>query len=301
MPADEPSEGYLFDLYRRYIGEPEDRTDVYLGFGLFLGGIGLAIVALVLFLWSNTLEPRSAAHVAWAEPAYATAMFSLPLLMLGIVVLLPAERRVLYTSIAGVAITTVAVGGFLFAYPDDWNGYGADYTVEVVAVYAVGLAGITASTGAALIAHYLDMARAVERIDPEDDTADDPTVSDAEIEQDIDEAMEDVELSWGGVEKAEHKRLSFSEDQFDEVTVDTMGTTTTRSTGVDQQVAGLKGLKGGDTKTTTSSTTVDDQTQKLKELREQQQEEKTAAAAERGSKTFFGTLWTRLRTLLGRD
>ncbi len=45
MAAEQAADGYLFDLYRRYIGEPEDRTDVYVGFGLFLGGIGLAIVA----------------------------------------------------------------------------------------------------------------------------------------------------------------------------------------------------------------------------------------------------------------
>ncbi len=300
MTAERPSEGYLFDLYRRYIGEPEDRTDVYVGFGLFLGGIGFAIVALLLYLWSSTFEPRTAAHLAWAEPAYALAMVALPVLMLGIVVLLPAERRVLYTSITGVVITTVAVGAFLFAYPENWNGYGADYTAEVVAVYAIGLAGITASTGAALIAHYLDMARAVTQVDASDGEDDGPEVSDAEIQRDIDDAMDGVELSWGGVEKTEHKRLTFSEEQFDDVSVDNAGTKTTRSTGVDQQVAGLKGLKGGETKTTTSSTTVDDQTQKLKQLREEQKQAETNAA-DSGSTTFFTTLRTRFRHLIGRE
>ncbi|ELY38331.1 DUF7139 domain-containing protein [Natronorubrum tibetense] len=299
MPAEQPADGYLFDIYRRYIGEPEDRTDVYVGFSLFLGGIGLAIVALLLFVWSGTFETRSASYIAWVQPAYALVMISLPVFMLGVVVLLPSERRMLYTSIAGVAITIGAVIGFLGAYPDDWNGYGNDYTVEVVATYAVGLAGITASTGAALIAHYLDMAQQVRTVDPDDETDEEDELSDADVRKDIDEAMEDVELSWGGVEKTEHKRLSFSEDEFDAVSVNTdAGTKTARSTGVDAQVAGLKGLKGGETKTTTSQSTVDDQTAKLKELREQQQAEEMATAENDGSP--LSGLFDRLRELLGR-
>lgn len=283
MAAEQAPDGYLFDLYRRYIGEPEDRTDVYVGFGLFLGGIGLALVALVLFLWGNTHEARSAGYFAWVGPAYALAMVSLPVVMLGIVTLLPSERRMLYTSIGGATITVAAVAGFLFVYPHHWNGYGNDYTVQVVAVYAVGLAGITASTGAALIAHYLDMAQQADVV-VSDEEDDDPDVTDAEVQQDIDDAMDGVELSWGGVEKTEHKRLSFSEDDFDDVDVETnVGTTTTRSSGVDAQVAGLKGLKGGETKQTTSSSTVDDQTAKLKELREQQRAEELATADEKST------------------
>ncbi|QFU83771.1 DUF7139 domain-containing protein [Natronorubrum aibiense] len=299
MSAEQPADGYLFDLYRRYIGEPEDRTDVYIGFGLFLGGIGLALVALVLFFWSGTFEARSVAHVTWAEPAYAIAMVALPLLMLGIVVLLPSERRVLYASIAGVTITLAAVAGFLYAYPDDWNGYGNDYTAEIVAVYAVGLAGLTASTGAALIAHYLDMARAVTQVDDNED--DDEGEPDFDVQQDIDDAMEDVELSWGGVEKTEHKRLSFSENEFDDVSVNTDGAAkTTRSTGVDAQVAGLKGLKGGETKQTTSQSTVDDQTAKLKELREQQRIDELATANDDDPSPISGLL-ERFRSLLRRE
>ncbi|MXV64363.1 permease [Natronorubrum sp. JWXQ-INN-674] len=302
MPAEQPADGYLFDLYRRYIGEPEDRTDVYVGFGLFLGGIGLAIIALLLFFWSSTFEARSAAYVTWAEPAYAIVMLALPLLMLGIVVLLPSERRVLYTSLVGVAITVVAVAGFLYAYPDDWNGYGADYTAEIVAVYAVGLAGITASTGAALIAHYLDMAQRVDAIESDDGADEEDEFSDADVRRDIDDAMEDVELSWGGVQKTEHKRLSFSEDNFDEVSVDTdAGTKTTRSTGVDAQVAGLKGLKGGEKKKTTSQSTVDDQTAKLKELREQQRAEELATADDDGVLSPLSGVVDRFRELVRRE
>ncbi|MFA9504577.1 permease [Natrinema sp. H-ect1] len=307
MAAEQATDGYLFDLYRRYIGEPEDRTDVYVGFGLFLGGIGLALVGLLLFLWGNTYDARTAGYVAWVGPAYALAMTALPVTMLGIVVLLPSERRMQYASIAGVAVTIAAIIGFLVAYPGDWNGYGNDYTVPIIATYAVGLAAITASTGAALIAHYLDMAQQADAVAVEaDDDDDEPELTDDEIQQDIDDAMEGVELSWGGVEKTEHKRLNFSSDDLGDVEIDTdAGTTTTRSSGVDQQVAGLKGLKGGETKQTTSSSTVDDQTAKLKELREQQRAEELAtadeeSATERVTKPFEGLL-NRVRSLVKRD
>ena len=301
MAADPPENGRLFALYRRYIGEPEDRTDVYLGFGLFLGGIGLALVGLVLFLWSTTLELRSDAYFAWVTPAYALVMVALPVTMLGIVVLLPSERRMLYTSIAGTAVTIGATVGFLAVYPEHWNFMqDTDYTVEVTATYAVGLAGLTAATGAALIAHYLDMARHadVATLEDDEDDAESESYSDEEIQRDIDEAMEGVELSWGGVEKTEHTRLEFSENEFEDVDVDVPAAKTTRSSGVDAQVAGLKGLKGGDSKTTTSSDTVDDQTAKLKELREQQRVEELATADP--DPGFLSSVVDRVRSLLGQ-
>ncbi|USZ72896.1 DUF7139 domain-containing protein [Natronosalvus halobius] len=301
MAAEDPADGYLFDLYRRYIGEPDDRTDVYVGFGLFLGGIGFAIVALLIYLWSSTLE--APAYFVWVEPAYSVAMISLPVLMLGIVVLLPSERRVLYTSIAGLAVTVVAVGGFLYAYPDHWNRYGNNYTTQIVAVYAVGLAGVTASTGAALIAHYLEMAQAVNEASGDDQDGEELTYSDEEIREDIDAAMEGVELSWGGVQKSENKRLTFSDHEFDSENLDTnMATKTTRSSGVDAQVAGLKGLKGGEKKTAVSESSVDDQTQKLKELREQRRKEQAAeeAGGRRITNPLSGLL-ERLRSLVNRN
>lgn len=302
MAAEQPPDGYLFDLYRRYIGEPEGRTDVYVGFALFFGGIGIAMTALVLFLWGSTHEAHTldSAYYDLIQPAYALGMLSLPAMMLGIVVLLPSERRMLYTSIGGAVITAAAVGGFLYAYPTNWHFVrDVDYTVEVVATYAVGLSGLIASTGAALVAHYLDLARQAKTVEI-DDTDEDDEFSDADVQRDIDEAMEDVELSWGGVEKTEHKRLSFSENDLEGVSIDaSAGTKTTRSSGVDAQVDGLKGLKGGETKKTTSSSTVDDQTSKLKELREQKRGE---AAADEGSQStgLVSTLLGRFRTLVAR-
>lgn len=311
MAADSLENGRLFALYRRYIGEPEDRTDVYLGFSLFLGGIGLAVVALALFLWSATLETHTDPYYASVRPAYALVMIALPVTMLGIVVLLPADRKVRYTSIAGVVLTVAAAAGFVYAYPADWYFYGEDYTLEVVTTYAVGMAGVTASTGAALIAHYLELARSAEVIeagadaDDEDDEDDGESYTDEEIRRDIDAAMDGVELSWGGVEKSDNTRLQFESHEFDDVDVDVTAKTT-RSSGVDEQVAGLKGLKGGEKKKTTSSESVEDQTAKLRELRTQRMAEEgpSGAELESGADADEGALVAlrnRISSLLGRN
>ncbi|WP_049924992.1 DUF7139 domain-containing protein [Halopiger goleimassiliensis] len=300
MPAEQPLDGRLFDLYRRYIGEPENRTDVYVGFGLFLGGVVLAVLALALFLWSSTFSRSDPAYFHWVEPAFTLGMLSLPTLLLGVVVLLPSSRKAVGISAAGGVVTLAATGGFVLAYPENWNFMSdVDYTVEITATYALGLAGLTASTGAALIAHYLDIARSADAVELESEEEETESYSDEEIQRDIDEAMEGVELSWGGVRESDNTRLEFSEDEFSDVEVNVQAKTT-RSSGVDQQVAGLKGLKGGETKTTTSSETVDDQTAKLKELREQQRSsEDGPAAANDGGR--LASVLDRLRSLVGRS
>ncbi len=281
MAAQRQTDDYLFDLYRRYVGEPESRTDVYVGFGLFLGGIGLAAVALVLFLLSVTLERPSDAYWTVAQFAYAFGMVALPVLMTGIVVLLSVERRVLVVSGLGVAIIFLAVGGFVWAFPDDWNFHGENYTIHVVATYAVGFAALAASTGGALIGHYLDVAASRPAPDDDESAETAETVSEAEVERDIESAMEDVEISWGGVEKNETTRLSFTDEEFEASNLDS-GATTVRSSGIDAQVSSLKGLKGGEGKTTTSSGGVDDQSAKLNELRERKRAEAEAAEAQGG-------------------
>ena len=54
MPTDGTPDNVLFEWYGRYIGDPETETDVYLGFGLFFGGIALGVGAL-----SNVLSSFS--------------------------------------------------------------------------------------------------------------------------------------------------------------------------------------------------------------------------------------------------
>ncbi|SNZ04877.1 hypothetical protein SAMN06269185_0708 [Natronoarchaeum philippinense] len=296
----------LFELYEQYLGEPDAETDVYLGFGLFFVGIAFAVIALGLFAWSGAFVYGTDGFWSRRAPAFALGMLSVPTLLLSLVVLLPVERRATVSGLGGWTITLLSVVAFWQVYPSNWNVAGAtDYSIQVTAVYAVGMTVLTASTGAALIAHQLARARPgpadIEPVDDEDE--EETTYTTEEIEADIENAMEGVDLSWGGVEKHESKRLEFSTDtEFEAASVDGEATTTRESGGVDAQVSGLRQLKGGEKKTQTSESTVDDQTNKLKELREQRRKEEAADDGDDGLAGSIGGsgLLQRLRSALGR-
>ncbi|MFC4405865.1 DUF7139 domain-containing protein [Haloarchaeobius iranensis] len=299
-PDESPPDNPLYNLYREYIGEPEEETDVYLGFGLFFGGIVVGVVALFLFVWGGMQEARTAPYFLRMGPAYGLGMLSLPAVITGIVVLLPVEPRAVYAASAGAVVDLAAVGFFWYAYPSDWNGYGADYTLPIVMLYAVGLVLVVGSTGAALVANQIEHYRKpgpadIEPIE-EDEQEDEESYSEAEIQADIDQAMSGVDLSWGGVEKSKNRRLQFDVDEeMDTSAFSQQTANVTRSQGVDSQIQNLKAMKGGEKKTATSNSTVDDQTQKLKELRERRQQEEqrksekstSIAAATGGGDGFF--------------
>jgi len=295
----------LFELYEQYLGEPDAETDVYLGFGLFFVGIAFAVIGLGLFAWSGAFEYGTGAFWSRRALSFALGMLSVPTLMLSLVVLLPVERRATLSGLGGWTICLLAVVAFWRVYPSNWNvADAADYSIQVTAVFAVGMTVITASTGAALIAHQLARARpGPADIDPVEDEGEEETAYTTEqIEEDIEDAMEGVDLSWGGVEKHESKRLEFSTGpEFDASGVDVEATTTRQSGSVDDQVSGLRQLKGGDKKTATSESTVDDQTNKLKELREQRRKEEEADDDDGIVAGIGGSgLVDRVRSVLGR-
>lgn len=168
--------GDLATRYRAYLRELETTRNVRVGFRVFLGGVGLAALALVLFLWANTYDAHTSAYYAWSEPAYALSMLSIPVAMLGIVILLPSERRLLGVAVGGLVVTVIATGWFTLAYPADWNHYGDDHTLSVVTVYAIGLAGLSVATGASLRAHSPELIRAVTEIDRSESEPDSETI-----------------------------------------------------------------------------------------------------------------------------
>lgn len=270
-------DNWLFDLYRQYIGEPDEESDVYLGFGLFFGGIAFAAMALMLFVWSGTYQFRTDPYFVRAGPAYALGMLAVPAVLLGVVVLLPTEDRARWAATGGASVTALAVGAFLWAYPSRWmSTAGADHTVPIVAVYAVGLTVVIGSTGAALVANMLQRGRPPSFEDVEESRDEDGGESwtDEEIRQDIDEAMSEADINWGGVEESDNRSLNL---QVEEIEVDTSGmeatAETTRMEGVDDQVSGLKQLKGGEKNTAKSEdSTVDDQTAALNELKRKKRE-----------------------------
>ncbi|WP_435067486.1 DUF7139 domain-containing protein [Haloplanus sp. C73] len=285
--TDATPDNVLFEWYERYIGDPETETDVYLGFALFFGGIALGAVGIAVFLLSAAVSGSGAPAWGIREVAMVSASVGFPVLLLGMVVLLPGDERMTYVSVGGLAICLVAVALFVATYPMSWNvARGPDYSAQGVAIYAVGLVAVVASTGAALVGHQVERAAPGERaaqVQAETSETSEPSttsVSDEQVRRDIDEAMEDADLSWGGVNRKNTKRLELNTDTDVEVDRDAFENaeaTTVRSSGndVDDALSNLRKLQGRE-QDTDSSSGVDDQTAALTELRQQQQAEDVA-------------------------
>jgi hypothetical protein len=284
----------LFEWYERYIGDPETETDVYLGFALFFGGIALGAVGIAVFLLSAAMSGGGTPAWAIREVAMVAASVGFPVILLGMVVLLPGDRRMTYVSVGGLAVCLVAVALFVATYPMNWNvARTPDYSAQGVAIYAVGLVAVVGATGAALVGHQVERATPGERAaevraetgsaggasgSGASDTAE--SVSDEQVRRDIDEAMADADLSWGGVSRKNTKRLELntpSDVEVDREAFENAEATTVRSSGgdVDDALSNLRKLQGRE-RETDSSTGVDDQTAALTELRQQQEAEKVA-------------------------
>ena len=280
----------LLEYYRQYIGDPDRTVDVYAGFGLFFVGLGLGLVGVVVFLYSATLPPNSESMYAVRQVASVAAAIGLPALLLGVVVLLPVDLRMLYLGAAGSVVCLVAVGLFVWAYPHAWNVTNPpDYSAQGVALYSVGLVGVIGATGVALVAHRVEQATGAVAGGAGDTTGEggeSETVTDGEVRADIERELEDAELTWGGVERGEGRRLELDTTAVDEVEIDTQtlsgSATETRTTSgtVNDAVSQLKGLQGGEQNTASGQGT-DDQANALRELRQQQRAEELAEAEER--------------------
>jgi hypothetical protein len=298
MSTDGTPDNVLFEWYGRYIGDPETETDVYLGFALFFGGIALGAVGIAVFLLSAATSGSGTPAWAIREVAMVAASVGFPVILLGMVVLLPGDRRMTYISLGGLAVCLVAVGLFVATYPMNWNvARTPDYSAQGVAIYAVGLVAVVGATGAALVGHQVERATPGERAAEvraesgatgadEASGASGDTVSDEQVRRDIDEAMADADLSWGGVNRKNTKRLELNTDtdvEVDREAFENAEATTVRSSGkgVDDALSNLRKLQGREQETDSSSG-VDDQTAALTELRQQQQAEEVATEDEDG-------------------
>lgn len=271
------------DLYRSYIGEPDSRMDIYLGFALFFGGIGLGLIGLVLFAIERGVV---AADLFWLrELAFATGALGLPVVLVSVVVLLPADRRATYVAGIGFVITLGAIAFFISVYPSNWNHGTPDYSLQGVTVYAIGLITVLAATAAALVSYHIERVQGGSGAAGQTPLADEThgggsgrveEVTDEQVRRDIDEAMADTEISWGGVEKVDMKRLRITPDEKLEGTnLDRSSAKVHRSSSVDDQLDTLRGLKGGERRTDSGDGT-DEQMAALRELREKQQAEAMA-------------------------
>lgn len=297
MSEDTPDDSRVLSLYRRFIGEPGRTVDVYGGFALFFGGIAVGALGLLVFLWSGTLSQSTALFWQLREIAIVLAALGLPAFVLSVVVLLPVSRRAEYVAGLGSLVCLAALGLFVWAYPKQWNVLsGADYSAQGIAVYAGGMAVLAGATGSALVAHHIERSSpSAETTSETAATTESETVTQEQVERDIEEAVANTELTWGGVErKTERRRLELNTpDVKSTVSTDQPAGTanTTRSEGVEDAVAGLRQLQGGGPKEAASESVVDEQTAALRELRERQRAEEDEAAG----------LSDRLKQLLSRE
>lgn len=274
----------LLNYYRQYIGDPDRTIDVYAGFGLFFVGLGLGVAGVVVFLYSATL---SGTAYGLRAVAVVSGAVGAPTLLGGIVVLLPVDRRMLLVAAGGSVVCAAGIVRFVGVYPNDFNvSVGPDYAAQVVGIYSVGIVAVIGATAAALVAHQIeraaDSAAGVESTESAGDS--EKTVSDEQVQADIDSALSDAELSWGGVTKTETRTLNLDTSAIDDIDSSNMPDsgleTRTDNESVNDAVSQLKGLQGGEVETASGDGT-DDQAAALRELREKQREEEQAAAANR--------------------
>jgi len=285
----------LLRYYRRYIGDPDRAVDVYAGFGLFFLGLGLGIAGILVFLYSATL---SGTAYGLRQVAIVSGAVGAPALLGGIVVLLPVDRRMLLVASGGSVICVAGVVRFVSVYPNDFNvSIGPDYAAQVVGIYSVGIVVVIAATAAALVGHQIEQAAGdtdAEGAGTGDDAAGE-TVTDEQVQTDIDSALDEADLSWGGVAKTETRTLNLDTSAVDDIDSESMPDsgieTRTDDGSVTDAVSQLKGLQGGEVETASGEGT-DDQAAALRELREQQQKEQ--------AKTADRSLSGRLRALFGR-
>lgn len=293
-----PPEGTLQTLYRRYVGEPESERDIYVGFGAFFGGVALGLVGLVVFVYSGVQPAGSDIFWQLREAALVFTMLALPAIGVSVTVLLPVGRRTLATSLVGAAICLVGTAWLTQVYPFQWTAAGND--VSVLSTYAVGVVLLAAATGSSLVAQYVD-SRAARGTEPAgadgegDAGAGGEAVSDEQVAADIDEAMSDTSLTWGGVDQAantERLKLDMPEmPDVDRSSAESVTETRSASEDVDDAVSGLRQLQGGDRETARTESP-DDQVNALTEFRQQQE----AEAIETGVEDDRGLLaWLRAK------
>lgn len=278
MGSDEPRDGRLEGLYRRYLGKPAGKTDVYLGFALFFGGLAIGVFGLVLYLASGQFPPEHSLYWQLRELAIVMAFVGLPAFVLSIVVLLPVDQRAVYAGVVGAAISGVAVAVFVTTYPQAWNVPGRDFSPLGLSIYSGGLIVLIAASGAALVAYHLERrhpssAEQMVPSEPADDETKSEPPTEAEVKKDIESAVSAADITWGGVEQPTTRKLEIRGDS--DTDLDPSGfasidqpATTTEGEDVDTAVTQLQKLRGWEP-TTAAGDGVDEQTTALRELRKE--------------------------------
>lgn len=131
--------GRLFELYTKYVTEPESKRDVY-GYTILLIGYLLGMAGMVVFLVGPSgggLDPMT---ILVREIAIPAAGVGLVVTLLGILLMLPVRRRGVVVGGLGTVMGLSAAGWFVVAYPENWSIGVPDYSSAIISLYTAGIA-----------------------------------------------------------------------------------------------------------------------------------------------------------------
>ncbi|MFC6765844.1 DUF7139 domain-containing protein [Natrinema soli] len=118
---------------------------LYAGMGFVLLGAVLAVVAVLVATtdfvggYAVELSGEMAAQFATVRAAGVLAGLSVPIILVGVFVVLPAGRRVQAAAVISASLCLLGVALFWHAYPEHWRYGGDQLTLEVSVVYLLGL------------------------------------------------------------------------------------------------------------------------------------------------------------------
>ena len=135
----------MTSLSETYGGKGRSEVDprrLSLGVGLFVGGTLLVVAGIVAA--AEVLVPSGYTSGAARRLGGILGGLGVPLVTLGVMTVLPADRRTRTAAVVGAAIMALGVALFSQAYPDHWVGGPrpelVDLTLPTAGVYFLGAA-----------------------------------------------------------------------------------------------------------------------------------------------------------------
>jgi uncharacterized protein YegP (UPF0339 family) len=137
--AESAYDGRLFELYTKYVSEPESKKDVY-GYTLLLVGYVLAMLGMLIFLVGPTgSEVPDPTQWLVIEAATLPLATGLVLSLFGIVMLLPVTRNSLVVALLGLLVGLAGVAMFFVFYPQQWQSGPEAYSQVIIGIYSLGV------------------------------------------------------------------------------------------------------------------------------------------------------------------
>jgi hypothetical protein len=110
------------------------------GAALFLVGVAGVVLAILLVTSSLAAVVGDGSLTASKRQAGTLAGLSVPVMLLGLVVVLPSSRRERVGALAGALVAGAGAGLFWYAYPARWTRTANPLAFETTMVYFLGSA-----------------------------------------------------------------------------------------------------------------------------------------------------------------